>query len=47
MPKRKKKQKITQLKIGSYSISIPIFAVKNQQNMMTCDSRRGIKVAHN
>ena len=40
-----KNQKITQLKIGSYSISIPIFAVKNQQNMMTCDSRRGIKVA--
>ncbi len=35
----------SQLKIGSYSISIPIFAVKNQQNMMTCDSRRGIKVA--
>ena len=42
----RKTQKITQLKIGSYSISIPIFAVKNQQNMMTCDSRRGIKVAH-
>jgi hypothetical protein len=37
----------SQLKIGSYSISIPIFAVKNQQNVMTCDSRRGIKVAHN
>ena len=45
MLKRKTKQKITQLKIGLYSISIPIFAVKNQQNMMTCDSRREIKVA--